>query len=133
MTQHGMAWNLHELMKQLMTAQCDRGLHSSDEDRTQEQALLAQAVSAQQKALISSPIKSLVCKHAGAVHAISASPFDPRLVISCGLDGQVRLCSSLIRQPLLEVAPSASYLFSVQWSPTRPMLFAVGAGELVKV
>ena len=88
-----------------------------------------QAVNAQQKALVSSPIKSLVCRHAGPVHAISASLHHPALLISCGLDGQVRLCSSLARQPLLELAPSDSYLFSVQWSPHRPMLFAVGAGE----
>lgn len=88
-----------------------------------------QAVNAQQKALVSSPIRSLVCRHAGPVHAISASLHDPGLVLSCGLDGQVRVCSSLARQPLLEFAPSDSYLFSCQWSPHRPMLFAVGAGE----
>lgn len=88
-----------------------------------------QAVNAQQKALVSSPIRSLVCRHAGPVHAISASLHHPALLISCGLDGQVRVCSSLARQPLLELAPSDSYLFSVQWSPHRPMLFAVGAGE----
>lgn len=88
-----------------------------------------QAVQAQQKALVSSPIRSLVCRHAGPVHAVAASLFDPGMVISAGLDGQVRVCSSLARQPLLELAPSDSYLFSAQWSPHRPMLFAVGAGE----
>ena len=88
-----------------------------------------QAVNAQQKALVSSPIRSLVCRHAGPVHAITASLHHPALLISCGLDGQVRISSSLARQPLLELAPSDSYLFSVQWSPHRPMLFAVGAGE----
>ena len=88
-----------------------------------------QAVGAQQKGLVSSAIKSLVCQHAGPVHALSASPFDPNLVLSCGLDGQARICSSLIRQPLLELAPSDSYLFAAQWSPTRPMLLAIGAGE----
>ena len=88
-----------------------------------------QAVNTQQKALVSSPIRSLVCRHAGPVHAISASLHHPALLISCGLDGQVRLCSGLSRQPLLELAPSNSYMFSVQWSPHRPMLFAVGAGE----
>ena len=89
-----------------------------------------QAVQAQQKALVSSPIRSLVCRHAGPVHAVTASPFDPGLVISAGLDGQVRVCSGLARQPLLELAPSDSYLFSAQWSPHRPMLFAVGAGGM---
>lgn len=88
-----------------------------------------QAVQAQQKALVSSHIRSLVCRHAGPVHAVTASPFDPGLVISAGLDGQVRVCSSLAGQPLLELTPSDSYLFSAQWSPHRPMLFAVGAGE----
>lgn len=90
---------------------------------------LTQAVSAQQKALLSSPIKSVVCQHAGPVHALSVSPFDPTLVLSCGLDGQVKVCSGLIRQPLLELAPSDSYLFAAQWSPSRPMLLAVGAGK----
>ncbi|KAL3163306.1 WD repeat-containing protein 34 [Trebouxia sp. C0010 RCD-2024] len=89
----------------------------------------AQAVQAQQKALVSSHIRSLVCRHAGPVHAVTASPFDPGLVISAGLDGQVRVCSSLAGQPLLELTPSDSYLFSAQWSPHRPMLFAVGAGD----
>ncbi len=93
------------------------------------QDLLVQAVSTQQKALVSSPIKSLVCQHAGPVHALSASPFDPSLVLSCGLDGQTTVCSSLRRQSLLELAPSDSYLFAAQWSPTRPMLIALGAGQ----
>lgn len=88
-----------------------------------------QAVNAQQKAIVSSPIRSLVCRHAGPVHAISASRHDPALFVSCGLDGQVRVCSSLARAPLLELTPSDSYLFSAQWSPHRPMLFAVGAGD----
>ena len=89
-----------------------------------------QAVSAQQKALVTNPIKSVVYRHAGPVHAVSASPFDPSLALSCGLDGQVRICSSLFRQPVVELAPSDSYLFAAQWSPTRPLLVAVGAGWL---
>ncbi|KAL3131874.1 WD repeat-containing protein 34 [Trebouxia sp. C0009 RCD-2024] len=101
---------------------------SLDGSRSSLQAF-AQAVQAQQKALVSSPIRSLVCRHAGPVHAVTASPFDPGLVISAGLDGQVRVCSSLARQPLLELTPSDSYLFSAQWSPHRPMLFAIGAGD----
>ena len=90
-----------------------------------------QAVSAQQKALVTNPIKSVMYQHAGPVHAVSASPFDPSLVLSCGLDGQVRVCSSLFGQPVVELAPSDSYLFAAQWSPTRPLLVAVGAGWLI--
>ena len=92
--------------------------------------LCLQAAGVQRKGLVSSAIKSLVCQHAGPVHALSASPFDPNLVLSCGLDGQARICSTLNRQPLLELAPSDSYLFAAQWSPTRPMLIAIGAGQI---
>ncbi|DBA85408.1 TPA: WD repeat-containing protein 34 [Trebouxia sp. C0005] len=101
---------------------------SLDSNAAARQAF-AQAVGAQQKGLVGSAIKSLVCQHAGPVHALSASPFDPNLALSCGLDGQARICSILLRQPLLELAPSDKYLFAAQWSPTRPMVIAIGTGD----
>ena len=91
--------------------------------------LYLQAVGAQQKGLVGSAIKSLVCQHAGPVHALSASPFDPNLALSCGLDGQARICSILLRQPLLELAPSDKYPFAAQWSPARPTVIAIGTGQ----
>ena len=91
--------------------------------------LLLQASAAGQKALNSSAAKSLLYQHIGPVHAVHCSPFDANLTVSCGLDGQVKVGNSLTKQSLLELAPSDSYLFSAQWSPSKAGLLAVGAGK----
>ncbi len=42
----------------------------------------------------------------------------------------MRLYSSLRMQPLLHLEPTSAYLFAVQWSPFRPLVFAAAAGAL---
>ena len=41
----------------------------------------------------------------------------------------IRNVISLQSAPLLSVEPTAGYLFSICWSPTRPLVFAMGTGD----
>lgn len=50
------------------------------------------------------------------------------LFLTGSTDGSVRMYSSLRMQPLLHLEPTSSYLFVVQWSPFRPLVFAAAAG-----
>ncbi|CAK6976691.1 WD repeat-containing protein 34 [Scomber scombrus] len=65
----------------------------------------------------------------GPVHSIHCSPFHRNLFVSAGTDGLVHLHSLLQANPLLSVRVSDSYIFQVQWSPTRPLLFAAATGQ----
>lgn len=46
------------------------------------------------------------------------------LFASAGTDGLVQVHSLLQADPLLSVRVSDSYVFQVQWSPSRPLVFA---------
>lgn len=65
----------------------------------------------------------------GPVHSLHCSPFHRNLFVSAGTDGLVRVHSLLQADPLLSVRVSDSYLFQVQWSPSRPLVFAAATGE----
>ncbi|TMW65539.1 hypothetical protein Poli38472_008181 [Pythium oligandrum] len=69
--------------------------------------------------------------HGGPVYDLSFSPFRKSLFVSCASDGTARVFSYLQKEPLLslEVAPTASYLYAIEWSRTRPMVFAVAAED----
>ncbi|XP_008303046.1 WD repeat-containing protein 34-like, partial [Stegastes partitus] len=67
--------------------------------------------------------------HSGPVHSIHCSPFHRNLFVSAGTDGQVHLHSLLQPSPLLSLRVSDSYVFQVQWSPTRPLVFAAATGQ----
>ncbi|KAF7644532.1 hypothetical protein LDENG_00220510, partial [Lucifuga dentata] len=67
--------------------------------------------------------------HRGPVHSIHCSPFHRNLFLSAGTDGLVHLHSLLQTGPLLSVRVSDSYVFQVQWSPSRPLLFAAATGQ----
>ena len=80
-----------------------------------------------------SPVKSEYDPHSGAVHGITASPFNDQLFATCGADGELRLYTRYQTKHVLNLAPCAGALFSAQWSPHRPLVVAVGAatGQVV--
>ncbi|KAM3600544.1 uncharacterized protein V6R79_024968 [Siganus canaliculatus] len=65
----------------------------------------------------------------GPVHTIHCSPFHRNLFVSAGTDGLAHLHSLLQANPLLSLRVSDSYVFQVQWSPTRPLVFAAATGQ----
>ncbi|XP_023253622.1 WD repeat-containing protein 34 [Seriola lalandi dorsalis] len=67
--------------------------------------------------------------HSGPVHSIHCSPFHRNLFVSAGTDGLAHLHSMLQDNPLLSLRVSDSYVFQVQWSPTRPLVFAAATGQ----
>ncbi|KAF3849431.1 hypothetical protein F7725_015928 [Dissostichus mawsoni] len=66
----------------------------------------------------------------GPVHSIHCSPFHRNLFVSAGTDGLVHLHSLLQAPPLLSLRVSHSYVFQLQWSPTRPLIFDLGRRSL---
>lgn len=69
--------------------------------------------------------------HNGPVYDVRFSPFRKSLFLTCSADGTARMHSYLQKEPLLslEVTPSASYLYAVEWSRTRPAVFGVAAED----
>uniref|UniRef100_A0A8D3AD08 Dynein 2 intermediate chain 2 n=1 Tax=Scophthalmus maximus TaxID=52904 RepID=A0A8D3AD08_SCOMX len=65
----------------------------------------------------------------GPVHSIHCSPFHRNLFVSAGTDGLAHVHSMLQVNPLLSLRVSDSYVFQVQWSPTRPLVFAAATGQ----
>ncbi|KAM9841230.1 cytoplasmic dynein 2 intermediate chain 2 [Aulostomus maculatus] len=65
----------------------------------------------------------------GPVHSIHCSPFHRNIFLSAGTDGLAHLHSLLQTNPLLSIRVSDSYVFKVEWSPTRPLLFAAASGQ----
>lgn len=49
--------------------------------------------------------------------------------MSAGTDGLAHLHSLLQADPLLSLRVSDSYVFQLQWSPTRPLVFAAATGQ----
>ncbi|XP_061838851.1 cytoplasmic dynein 2 intermediate chain 2 [Nerophis lumbriciformis] len=65
----------------------------------------------------------------GPVHSIHCSPFHRNLFLSAGTDGLTHLHSLLQNNPLLSLRVSDTYVFKVQWSPSRPLVFAAATGQ----
>ncbi|XP_068608955.1 cytoplasmic dynein 2 intermediate chain 2 [Brachionichthys hirsutus] len=65
----------------------------------------------------------------GPVHSVHCSPFHRNLFVSAGTDGLVHVRTLLQAEPLLSLRVSDAYVFQVQWSPTRPMVFAAATGQ----
>ncbi|KAK5620116.1 hypothetical protein CRENBAI_001907 [Crenichthys baileyi] len=65
----------------------------------------------------------------GPVHSVHCSPFHRNLFVSAGTDGLVHVHSMLQADPLLSVRVSDWYVFQVQWSPSRPLVFAAATGQ----
>uniref|UniRef100_K3WD36 Uncharacterized protein n=1 Tax=Globisporangium ultimum (strain ATCC 200006 / CBS 805.95 / DAOM BR144) TaxID=431595 RepID=K3WD36_GLOUD len=70
-------------------------------------------------------------QHGGPVYDVSFSPFQKSLFLSCSSDGTARVYSYAQREPVLslEVTPSSAYLYAIEWSRTRPMVFGVAAED----
>lgn len=49
--------------------------------------------------------------------------------MSAGTDGLAHLHSLLQSQPLASLKVCNSYVFQVQWSPSRPLVFAAATAE----
>lgn len=49
--------------------------------------------------------------------------------MSAGTEGLVHVHSLLQADPVLSVRVSDAYLFQVQWSPSRPLVFAATTGH----
>ncbi|NP_001089701.1 dynein 2 intermediate chain 2 L homeolog [Xenopus laevis] len=79
------------------------------------------------------PAQFTFSPHGGPVYSVSCSPFHRNLFLSAGTDGHAHLYSMLQAKPLVSLQLSQQYLFSIRWSPVRPLVFAAasGDGELV--
>ncbi|XP_042365682.1 WD repeat-containing protein 34 isoform X2 [Plectropomus leopardus] len=100
--------------------------------------LLRCSFSSQTPAVVSSEGHSLTLRapavfsfrpRSGPVHSIHCSPFHRNLFVSAGTDGLVHLHSLLQTNPLLSLRVADSYVFQVQWSPSRPLVFAAATGQ----
>ncbi|KAI8898674.1 WD40-repeat-containing domain protein, partial [Globomyces pollinis-pini] len=70
------------------------------------------------------PITFTFSSHIGPIQAISYSPFHRNLFLSAGSDGLVHLHHILAPSPILSWDPSTTSITSVQWSHSRPCVFA---------
>ncbi|XP_074149906.1 cytoplasmic dynein 2 intermediate chain 2 isoform X2 [Sminthopsis crassicaudata] len=75
------------------------------------------------------PAQFTFSPHGGPIYSVSCSPFHRNLFLSAGTDGHIHLYSMLQAQPLTSLQLSHKYLFSVRWSPVRPLVFAAASGE----
>uniref|UniRef100_A0A8C2X301 Dynein 2 intermediate chain 2 n=1 Tax=Cyclopterus lumpus TaxID=8103 RepID=A0A8C2X301_CYCLU len=89
----------------------------------------AAAPSEGHNATLRAPAVFLFRPRSGPVHSIHCSPFHRNLFVSAGTDGLAHLHSLLQADPLLSLRVSDSYVFQVQWSPTRPLVFAAATGQ----
>ena len=77
----------------------------------------------------SSPVMLPFAAHGGPVYSVASSPFHRNMFLTASTDGTVRLYSHLETKPLLIVEPGGGYLFDVEWSISRPMVFWVSASD----
>ncbi|XP_072310230.1 cytoplasmic dynein 2 intermediate chain 2 [Eucyclogobius newberryi] len=68
-------------------------------------------------------------KQCGPVHSIHCSPFHRNLFVIAGTDGLAHIHSLLQANPVLSLRVSDSYIFQVQWSPSRPLVFAAATSQ----
>ncbi|XP_071322624.1 cytoplasmic dynein 2 intermediate chain 2 [Trachinotus anak] len=90
---------------------------------------LAAAPSEGQSMTLRAPAVFPFRPRSGPVHSIHCSPFHRNLFVSAGTDGLAHVHSLLQANPLLSLRVSDSYVFQVQWSPTRPLVFAAATGQ----
>ncbi|XP_054853480.1 cytoplasmic dynein 2 intermediate chain 2 isoform X2 [Eublepharis macularius] len=78
---------------------------------------------------LKAPAQFVFSPHGGPVYSVSCSPFHRNLFLSGGTDGHIHLHSMLQAQPLISLQLSKKYIFSVRWSPVRPLVFAAASGD----
>ena len=67
--------------------------------------------------------------HSGPIYQIEFSPFHRNLFLTCSTDSTVRLYNLLQSKPIIHLAPSKHYLFTLTWSTGRPLVFAVADNQ----
>lgn len=77
----------------------------------------------------SSPVQLAFQPHGGPVYSVACSPFHRNFFLTASTDGTVRLYSHLETSPLLIMEPSGGYLFDVEWSQNRPLVFWVSTSD----
>ncbi|CAN9504664.1 unnamed protein product [Ophioblennius macclurei] len=90
---------------------------------------LAAALSQDSSMPVRAPAVFSFKPYSGPVHSIHCSPFHRNLFVAAGTDGMVHLHSLLQAHPLLSLRVSESYVFQVQWSPSRPLVLATATGQ----
>ncbi|XP_063000730.1 cytoplasmic dynein 2 intermediate chain 2 [Elgaria multicarinata webbii] len=78
---------------------------------------------------LKAPAQFVFSPHGGPIYCVSCSPFHRNLFLNGGTDGHVHLHSMLQAPPLVSLQLSKKYIFSVKWSPVRPLVFAAASGE----
>ncbi|CAF1068723.1 unnamed protein product [Brachionus calyciflorus] len=73
---------------------------------------------------LKSPVEFAFDSLHGPIHSISYSPFHRNLILTCGTDSEIKLYSVLQSSCLMSFCPENGYLYSVEWSPSRPCVFA---------
>ncbi|XP_072273572.1 cytoplasmic dynein 2 intermediate chain 2-like [Pyxicephalus adspersus] len=78
---------------------------------------------------LKAPAQFTFSPHEGPVYSVDCSPFHRNLFLSAGTDGHAHLYTMLQPKPLSSLELSQKYLFSIRWSPVRPLLFAAASGD----
>ncbi|KAM8934548.1 cytoplasmic dynein 2 intermediate chain 2 [Pelodytes ibericus] len=78
---------------------------------------------------LKAPAQFTFIPHGGPVYCVDCSPFHRNLFLSAGTDGHAHLYTMLQAKPLASLQLSDKYLFGIQWSPVRPLVFAAASGE----
>ena len=71
-----------------------------------------------------SPVTLVYSAHNGPVYDVDFSPAHRNLFLTASTDGTIRLYSTLQPKPFQVLEPVSGYIFGVQWSPVRPLVFA---------
>ena len=69
--------------------------------------------------------------HLGTVNAIDASPHFEDIFLTCGSDMSVHIYNTHQVKPLIILEPVSEYIFSTQWSRSRPTVFFVATGHIL--
>lgn len=80
-------------------------------------------------ATLECPIYASYTPHYGPVHSVHFSPLQREVFASCGADGTVRIHNAQVASPLRVLEPSLSYSYALAWSPSKPLVLAVGTGD----
>lgn len=79
-----------------------------------------------------SPVQFAYTGHRGPVYGLACSPYHRNLFLTASTDMSLSIAHMLERQPAVVLEPGLGYLFDIQWSPVRPLVFAAaGANGLV--
>lgn len=109
--------------------------HTKSKSRNTRTVTLLDVYASRPATIFTNPINFQFDAHVGPVHAVVTSPFHRNLFYSAGSDGVVRLNSLLQPEPLLQLDPaprgdpSPRYLYALECSRFRPLVFAVGSND----